>query len=117
MSQTDKILRKLALQSSRVLKKIVGLKSQREMSNEEVEILLYNYSTQDFREQIPEEKLEKLHEALASLSEEEMVVIKGRYWEAKSLVVIANELGHYHDHKWTTRKLSDILGRLKDYLS
>ena len=116
VSQTKKILDKLALQSQRVLEKIKGRKKPREDSNREVEILLYQYSTQDEKYRFSEENLEAMHEAMACLSEEEMAVLTKRYWEAKSLEVIGNELGHLGDHKWATRKIAEVLTKLSKKL-
>lgn len=116
MSQTKKILDKLALQSQRVLEKIKGPKEPRESSNKEVEILLYQYSTQEPKHHFSEEKLEQIHLAFCTLNEEEMQIITKRYWEAKSLEVIGNELGHLQDHKWATRRIEEILRKLSKTL-
>lgn len=89
-------------------------KSQRELSNQEIEIALYQYSTsKDTLSEYGESHIEWLHERLTRLDEEEMAILKGRYWEAKSYGIIANEMGHPLDHKWALRKLDVILEKLR----
>lgn len=112
--QADLIRSKLLLQAKRVLRKLKPSKRPRELSNQEIEIALYQYSTSGgVPNEYGENVLEWLHEKLCLLSEEQMAILKKRYWEAKSFAVIGNEMGHLHDHKWAYRKIEEILEILR----
>ena len=112
--QADIIRSKLLIQAKRVLRKLKPSKSQRELSNQEIEIALYQYSTSNgLPNEYGENMMEFLHDKLCKLTEEQMAIIKKRYWEAKSFAVIGNEMGHLHDHKWAYRKIEDILDILR----
>ena len=112
-SQSDKVKAHLIQQAHRVLSK-VRRKNYQEVSNMEDILYLFSQSvSKDLFKQFTEEQLEALNSALATLTEEEMQVVTKRYWEAKSLEIIANEMGHLGHHEWTTRKIEGILEKLK----
>lgn len=114
-TQTELVQAKLLLQAKRVLTKLKPKKNSREITNEEIEIALYQYSSSgNVKNEYGDEMFEWLHERLCLLSQEQMDILKKRYWEASSFAIIGNEMGHFHDPKWAQRKLDEILRILRE---
>lgn len=109
------VVRDKLLHQAKLIMKKVKPKKDRELTNADVELALYQYSIADknARNEYGENELEWLHQRLTSLTEEEMAVITKRYWEAKSYEVIGNELGHIGDPKWAFRKLEVIMVKFR----
>lgn len=108
--QTDALRNKLLLQASRVWSKVKPLRSKqdkKEVSNQEVQLMLYQYSSsENVNNEYSEWMFERIHEALSKLDVEQMEVIKRRYWNAESYGIIGAAMGHtgHAGHMWASRK-------------
>ena len=112
-TQTDRLKEKLLKQYALVASKFKPSRSK-EISNQEVMIALYQYSTSEpSTNEYGERDLEWLHDRLVLLTQDQMAVIKKRFWEAKSFAIIANELGHLQDPMWASRKMDEALKVLR----
>lgn len=109
---TDKFAKQKKLILDTALRKIKSLrtKNHKELSNQEIDKILFNYSQEDSYD---DDTLEWLHSKLATLNEIQMSILRKRYWEGKSLTIIANEFGKLNDHKWAIRQIESILAILR----
>jgi len=86
----------------------------REITNQEIQVALYQYSTSEpSHNEYGEKDLEWLHKRLVKLNKEDMSIITKRFWEAKSYAIIGNELGHPHDPKWAYRRLNEVYNKIR----
>lgn len=113
MDKQERLRNKLRIQADKVMRKFKYPRI-REISNQEVELALYQYSScEQSLNEYGEREMEWIHDRMAKLTVEEMAVITKRYWEAKSYAIIGNELGHFHDPKWAHRRIAEVLTKLR----
>lgn len=127
MSQTKKIvalknklLKQWELSKWKVRKQYDSIVDKRTcISIQDVGDALHKYSTFGIDLNDEQESVwgDKLNGALTTLNKEEMLIVRRRFFEATSLEAIANECGHFGDHKWSTRRIEQILNKLRDSLN
>lgn len=114
--KADLVREKLLRQASLVLAKLKPFRSsqdKKEVTNQEVQIMLYQYSSSE-NANFSDDEFDRIHSALSKLDNEQMEVLKRRYWGAESFGVIGNALGHFGHagHKWASRKEAEALSIL-----
>lgn len=119
--QADRVKDKLRRQKAKVMDAIMsrlgGSETQEHRrgvpaDTRQVEWALYQRSTTEANAAFDEygnNRFERLDDALSKLTPQQMQILTARFWQAKSLSVIANEHGHYLDHKWATNEIDKIL--------
>lgn len=113
-SRLDLLREKILLQYERVSSKF-KIERSKELTNQDIQIALYQLaSSGNSKNEYDEKNFEWLSDRLVRLTIDEMAVIKKRYWEAKSFVIIANECGHIGNHKWASRMLDEALDKLRE---
>lgn len=108
-SQYELLRKKIASQAHLVFKKFKPT-SSREVSNQDITLLLAEYST-NFTGTLSEEKIEQIHACLIKLSEGQMQVVKLKYWEGKSLREIGDIVGK--SHQWVHDTLEQAYEKMR----
>ena len=110
-SQSEKIREKLITQFNLVQRKFRP-KVSREITNQDVQIALYHYAASSgTKNEYGEKNLEWLHERLTMLTQKQMDIIHLRFFKARSLSEIADEMmmGHAQTVSRELFKIYEIL--------
>ena len=110
MSQVDVIRKKLLLQFNLVQRKF-KLEKSRELTNQDIQIALYQYSIGGLDNERNQSQIEWIHSQVAKLTKEEMEIIRLRFWEGMSLEKIAQATASNPSKVYRT--LNDIFEQLK----
>ena len=109
----DKLIKQFDLVSKKFKPKKNREESNRELTDFEVQVALYHYSTaKDSFNEYGEKNLEWLHDRLATLTERQMDIIRLKFWEGRSLYQIAEIMMMKH-HEAVSRELHKIYEVLK----
>lgn len=109
-TQYELLRKKIETQAHLVFKKFKAVPN-REVSNQDIALLLAEYST-NFTGTLSEEKIEQIHRCLVKLDEPQMMVVKMTYWEGKSEREIAVIIGK--SDSWVHRKLHEAYAKMRE---
>lgn len=91
----DKIKR-LEQTASKLLSRYKSPNFSRELTNQDVKILLFQYALKGRFSEASIDDLEGLHEKLALLTQQEMRVIDLKYFQGRSLRAIGRQMNSHH---------------------
>lgn len=94
---------KVRRQAHLVFKKIKR-QSSREITNQDIQLMLAEYSS-TFCQVLRDEEIEKLHNLIAKLSEQQMQIIRMKFWEGMTEREIAINLGQ--SDSWVHRRIHE----------
>lgn len=84
--------------------------NSRELTNQDVQLMLAEYAT-TFLQVLRPEEVDKLHTLMARLNEEQMMVINMKFWKGMTEREMATELNR--SPSWVHRKLHEALSAMR----